>query len=58
MAQVTSGKIARCDWLLAWQDFSVMTEGIMKLKPKALTNSKSRPKALTVRPKTLTNSKS
>ena len=31
MAQVTSGKIARCDWLLTWQDFSVMTAGIMKI---------------------------
>ena len=30
MAQVTSGKIARCDWLLAWQDFFVMTAGILK----------------------------
>ena len=26
MAQVTSGKIARCDWLLTWQD-----RGIMKI---------------------------
>ena len=29
MAQVTSGKIARCDWLLTWQDFPVITAGIM-----------------------------
>ena len=31
MAQVTSGKIARCDWLLTWRDFSVITAGIMKI---------------------------
>ena len=31
MAQVTSRKIVRCDWLLAWQDFSVMTAGITKI---------------------------
>ena len=31
MAQVTSGKIARCNWLLTWQDFAVMTAGIMKI---------------------------
>ena len=31
MAQITSGKIARCDWLLTWWDFSVMTAGIMKI---------------------------
>ena len=31
MAQVTSGKTARCDWLLTWQDFSVMTARIMKI---------------------------
>ena len=31
MAQVTSGKIARCDWFLTWRDFSVMTAGIMKI---------------------------
>ena len=31
MAQVTSGKIACCDWLLTWRDFSVMTAGIMKI---------------------------
>ena len=30
MAQVTSGKIARCDWLLnKWQNF--LTAGIMKI---------------------------
>ena len=29
MAKVTSGKIARCDWLLTWRDFSVMTAGIV-----------------------------
>ena len=43
MAQVTSGKTARCDWLLTWQDFSVMTARIMKIV-NALwtkTNSKS-----------------
>ena len=28
MAQVTSGKIAHCDW---WRDLSVMTTGIMKI---------------------------
>ena len=31
MAQVNSGKIACCDWLLTGQDFSVMTAGIMKI---------------------------
>ena len=31
MAQVTSGKITRCDWLLTMRDFSVMTAGIMKI---------------------------
>ena len=31
MAQVTSGKTTRCDWLLTWKDFSVMTAGIMKI---------------------------
>ena len=31
MAQVTCGKIARCDWFLTWQDFAVMTVGIMKI---------------------------
>ena len=31
MAKVTSGKISRSDWLLTWQDFSVMTAGIMKI---------------------------
>ena len=31
MVQVTSGKIARCDWLLTWRDLSVMTAGIMKI---------------------------
>ena len=31
MVQVTFGKIARCYWLLMWQDFSVMTAGIMKI---------------------------
>ena len=31
MAHVTSGKIARCDWLLMWQDFSVMTAAIIKI---------------------------
>ena len=31
MALVVSGKIARCDWLLTWRDFSVMTAGIMKI---------------------------
>ena len=31
MAQVTSGKIERCDWLLTWRDFSIMTAGIMKI---------------------------
>ena len=31
MEQVTFGKIARCDWLLTWRDFSVMTAGIMKI---------------------------
>ena len=31
MAQVTSSKIARCDWLLTWRNFSVMTPGIMKI---------------------------
>ena len=31
MAQVTSGKITRCGWLLTWRDFSVMTAGIMKI---------------------------
>ena len=31
MVQVTSGKIARYDWLLTRQDFSVMTAGIMKI---------------------------
>ena len=31
MTQVTSGKIARCDWLLTLQDYSVMTAGIMKI---------------------------
>ena len=31
IAQVTSGKITRCDWLLTWHDFSVMTAGIMKI---------------------------
>ena len=40
MAQVTSGKITRCDWLRTWQGFSVMTAGIMKIV-NAKTNSKS-----------------
>ena len=43
MAQVTSGKMAHCDWLLTWRDFSVMTAGIMTIV-NALwtkTNSKS-----------------
>ena len=43
MAQVTSGKIARWEWLQTWQDFSVMIAGIMKIV-NALwtkTNSKS-----------------
>ena len=31
MAQVTSGNIAHCDWLLAWRDYYVMTAGIMKM---------------------------
>ena len=31
MAQVTSGKITRCDWLPTWHDFSVTSAGIMKL---------------------------
>ena len=31
VAQVTSGNITRCDWLLTWEDFSVMTVGIMKI---------------------------
>ena len=31
MAQVTSGKFARCDWLLTWQDFSIMPAGIMQI---------------------------
>ena len=31
MAQVTSDKITRCDWLLTMRDFSVMTVGIMKI---------------------------
>ena len=31
MAQVTSVKTARCDWLLTWQDFSVMPAGIMQI---------------------------
>ena len=31
MVQVTSGKIVCCDWLLTWQDFSVMTAVIMKI---------------------------
>ena len=30
IAQVTSSKIARCDWLLTWRDFSVMPAGIMQ----------------------------
>ena len=29
MAQVTSGNIARCDWLLTWRD--LMTAGIMEI---------------------------
>ena len=42
-AQVTSTKIARCDWLLMCQDFSVMTAGIMKIVNAlwTYTNSKS-----------------
>ena len=44
MAQVT-GKIMRCDWLLTWQDFFVMTSGIMKLlmpcEQKQTQNSKN-----------------
>ena len=31
MTQVTSGKITCCDWLLTWQDLSVMTVGIMMM---------------------------
>ena len=31
MAQVTSSKIARCDWLLTWRNFSVMTRALWKL---------------------------
>ena len=31
VAQGTSCKIACCDWLLTWQEFSVMTAGIMKI---------------------------
>ena len=31
VAQATSRKTARCDWLLTWQDYSVMTDGIMPI---------------------------
>ena len=42
MAQVTFGKIARCDWLLTWRDFSVMTEGIMKIVNAVRTKANSK----------------
>lgn len=29
MAQATSGKIARTDWLPIWEDFTLMPTGIM-----------------------------
>ena len=31
MAQATSGKIMRCDWLQMRRDLSVMTAGIMNI---------------------------
>ena len=37
MAEVTSGKIVRCDWLLTWRDFFVMTAAIMKIVNALLT---------------------
>ena len=42
MAQVASGKIARCDWLLTWRDFSVMTAGIMKIVNALRTKTTSK----------------
>ena len=33
MAQVTSGKIARCDWWLTWRDLSLITAGTLKIMP-------------------------
>ena len=48
MAQVTSGKITRCDWLLTWKDSPVMAAGIMKIvnAPWTKTNSKSKKKVM------------
>ena len=40
MAQVTSGKITRCDWSLMWQDFSVITAGIMKIVNASVNKNK------------------
>ena len=40
MAEVTSGRIARCDWLLTWQDFSVITAAIMKIVTALVNKNK------------------
>ena len=40
MALVTSGKIARCDWLLTRQDFSAMAAGIIKIVHALRTKTK------------------
>ena len=49
MAQVTSGKTARCDWLLTWQDFSVKTAGIMKIVKPCEQKRTQSPKSEVIR---------